>query len=63
MFEMLMLCATLLTCTGAFLMVMLYLGEQGLFRITVQVAAAPAPQVILRQSAGQVFSGAARGAT
>ena len=54
------ICSTLLICTGGFLAVLLYLGERGLFQITVQVAAAPAPSVILRQSAGQVFSGGGR---
>ncbi len=52
---MIMLCSTLLICTGATLAVILYCAERGLFRVTVQVAAAPAPQVVLRQSARQVF--------
>ena len=53
---MILLCSTLLMCTGATLAVFLYVAERGLFRVTVQVAAAPAPQVVLRQSAGQVFT-------
>ena len=56
------ICSTLLICTGAFLAVLLYLGECGLFRVTIQVAAMPAqpPNVILQQSAGQVFSNGRR---
>ena len=54
------ICSTMMICTGGFLAVLLYLGERGLFRVTVQVAAAPAPSVVLRQSAGQVFTSATR---
>jgi hypothetical protein len=52
---MVMLCSTLLMCTGAMLAVFLYAIERGVFQVTVQVAAAPAPQIVLRQSARQVF--------
>jgi len=49
-----MLCSTLLICTSAVLAVFL-LNDQPLVQVTVQVAAAPAPQVILQQRARQVF--------
>jgi len=52
---MILLCSTLLMCTGATLAVFLYVAERGLFQVTVQVAAAPTPQIVLRQSARQVF--------
>ena len=56
MFEaMILLCSTLLICTGGILAALLILAEQGLFRITIQVAAAPSAPIILKQSAGQVF--------
>ena len=56
MFEaVILLCSTLLICTGGILAALLILAEQGLFRITIQVAAAPSAPVILKQSAGQVF--------
>jgi len=57
---MVMLCSTLMICTSAVLAVFL-LSDKPLVQVTVQVAAAPAPNVILRQSAGQVFSGSGRG--
>ena len=50
------LCSTLMICTAATLIVFLYVSERGLIRVTVQVAAAPIPQVVLQQSAGQVFT-------
>ena len=56
MFEaVILLCSTLLICTGGILAALLILAEQGLFRITIQVAAAPSAPIILKQSAGQVF--------
>ena len=55
MFEaMILLCSTLMICTSAVLAVFL-LSDKPLVQVTVQVAAAPIPQVVLRQSARQVF--------
>jgi len=51
---MVMLCSTLMICTSAILAVFL-LSDKPLIQVTVQVAPV-APNVILRQSAGQVFS-------
>ena len=56
MFEaVILLCSTLLICTSATLLMFYLAAEQGLFRITIQVAAAPSAPIILKQSAGQVF--------
>ena len=52
----LILSATLLMCCGAMMAVWL-LSDKPLVAVTVQVASAPTPQVILRQSARQVFTG------
>ena len=57
---MVLLCSTLMICTSGILAVFL-LHDKPLVQVTVQVAAAPAPAVILHQSAGQVFSGSGRG--
>ena len=51
----LILSATLLMCCGAMMAVWL-LSDKPLVAVTVQVAV-PTPQVILRQSARQVFTG------
>lgn len=53
---MILLCSTIMICASMLAVVFLYTAHNGLFRVTVQVAAAPAPQVVLRQSAGQVFT-------
>ena len=53
------LCATMLVCTGATLMVFLYAIERGVFQVTVQVAPVM-PSVVLHQSAEQVFTGSQR---
>lgn len=59
MFEaMILLCSTLMICTSGILAVFL-LADKPLIQVTVQVAPV-APNVILRQSAGQVFSGGGR---
>ena len=55
---MILLCSTLMICTSAVLAVFL-LSDKPLVQVTVQVAPV-APNVILRQSAGQVFSGGGR---
>jgi len=60
MFEaMILLCSTLMICTSGILAVFL-LHDKPLVQVTVQVAPVT-PNVILRQSAGQVFSGSGRG--
>ena len=55
-----LICSTWMILGAMMAVVFLYAAHNGLFRITVQVAAAPAPQVVLRQSAGAVFSGPRR---
>lgn len=51
----LILVAGMMICTGGTLGVWL-LSDKPLVSVTVQVASAPSPQVVLRQSARQVFT-------
>jgi hypothetical protein len=57
---MIALCATMLTCTGALLAVlalMFYSAlDAGMLNITVNVAPAQAPMIVLRQHADAVYT-------
>ena len=57
---MIAICATLLTCTGALLAVLVLMFysalDAGAFHLTVNVAAPPPPMVVLRQHADAVYT-------